>query len=137
MTTTKYKHNEYPLMRQALVQTGDRNFCTVIALAFALDISPAAAQKRLRALGRRKGKGVIFPVLLAAISSGGKSYTRLEKHPCTKAKTMITLMKLIPKRGTFLVHQTTHVAIVRDGKVMDWSEGRRKRINGVYRIEDK
>ena len=132
-----YKHTSYPTMRQALTANGDRNFCTVIALAFALDISPALAQKRLRAYGRRKGRGTSIFALLAAIKDGGKTTKMLEKHPCTKAKTMITLMKSIPKRGTFLVYQTTHVAIVRDGEVMDWSEGRRKRIISIYRIEDK
>jgi hypothetical protein len=131
-----YKHNHYSAMREALTATGDTNFCSVIALAFALDISPAQAQKRLREFGRRKGKGITLPVLLLAIVEGGRSYKRLTKHRCTKAKTMITLMKSIPKRGTFLVYQTTHVAIVRDGEVMDWSEGRRKRIIAVYRIED-
>ena len=132
-----YKQTSYPAMRNALLAKGDRNFCTVIALAFALDISPATAQKRLGRYGRRKGKGTSIYALLAAINDGGKTATLLKKHPCTKAKTMISLMKSIPRRGTFLVHQTTHVAIVRDGEVMDWSEGRRKRIAAIYRIEDK
>ena len=127
----------YHVARATLIGLGDRNFCTVIALAFALNISPRAAQNRLAAYGRRKGKGTTIYVLLAAITAGGKSWKRLEKHPCTKAKTMGSLMKTIPRRGTFLIYQTTHVAIVRDGEVMDWSEGRRKRIIAVYRIEDK
>ena len=51
-----------------------------------------------------------------------------------KSATVVTLAKELTE-GTYLVGTPGHVLCLRDGVVHDWTEGKRHRVEDVYRVE--
>ena len=121
---------------------GETNDCSVKAVAVVTGLSYAEAHALCRQFGRRNRKGM-FPIQYhAAIKSLGFTIEKLiagnangsTSHRLMKCKTIVTLGRNLPKRGVFLVRVRGHVLAARAGKIHDWTEGRRHRIEAIYRV---
>ncbi len=110
----------------------DNNFCTVVALAVTCQQSFGKAYHTMKRLGRKDGKGAILPVTHKAIEILGY---KAEQIDGLYGKQVKSLPKLLPRNGMFMVHVKGHVLAVRNGEVVDWTEGRAHRIIRVYKIE--
>jgi len=114
----------------------ENNYCAVIAVAVAADVSYGKARSYLFKEGRKTGKGT-YPVwTYRALAKLG--YTTAEyngKYP----KTLATAARVLPKRGMFLIHTRGHISAVKDGVLQDWAAatGSRKRVLDIYEIKPK
>lgn len=120
MATASRAHNE-------------NNDCTVKALTAATGLPYDDCHKALAKQGRKPRKGCHFHTVgkRAAADLGFLMETMDWRD--YDAKTMISAerdRKLA--KGRYVLQVRRHVAALVDGKVIDWSQGRRHRINDVY-----
>ena len=115
----------------ASISHNERKDCTVVAMALALDLDYKTVHSAMAIAGRKHGKACNFSVIgrKAAADLGFLMETLLDYS----AKTMITAER-DPKlaKGRYIIQIRRHVAALIDGKVIDWSQGRRKIINRIY-----
>ena len=121
--------------QQALYDIGknyynDTNNCSVVAVAISTGVAYGAAFKALEKRGRRRGQGVSNFNILKAIVDLGFMPDRVEGA----FKTVRTITDRLPSEGKYIVLVSGHILAVRDGKVLDWTEGRRHRIEQVYKV---
>ena len=114
---------------------GEHNDCTVKALTAATGLSYAECHAALAKAGRPHRKGCVFMVAgKAAAASLGWNMEMLSNSNF-RAKTMITAERdALFQRGRWVIQVSRHVAALIDGKVIDWSEGSRRRIQCAYRF---
>lgn len=108
----------------------DTNCCAVVAVANACDVGIGKAFHLLNSLGRVTGKGTPPAMSKRAIQKLGFSF---EYDHDYNGLTVNQLSKVIPK-GTYLVSVRRHVFTIKDGKVLDWTEGRRHRVLRVAKV---
>jgi hypothetical protein len=120
-------------MAKASAAHNENHDCTVKALTAATGRTYDECHKALSKAGRRNRHGCNWPVIgKRAAQSLGFLMEELDYRDYS-AKTMITAerdRKLA--KGNFVVRVRGHVAALVDGKVVDWSAGRRHRINNIY-----
>jgi hypothetical protein len=108
----------------------DNNFCTVVALAVTCGQAFGKAYHTMKRLGRQDGKGSW--AVLDGVKTLGYTAERVEG---LYGKQVKSLNKLLPRTGMYMVFVRGHVLAVRNGEVVDWTEGRAHRIIRVYKIE--
>ena len=137
----------------------ERNDCSVIAVALTCNVPYEYAHEALREAGRRDRGTVPNWVILQAINSIGgtigKSYIfELEKNSdgrktgevvnpdgqvvryiVNHAVTCRTIEKYADPDKRYLVFVRGHVLAVVDGKVQDWTEGRRFVVRSMMEVK--
>ena len=113
----------------------ETNDCTVRALTASTGLDYDVCHAQLAKQGRKNRKGCHWyiegPKAAEALGFTMRRLTRNE----FRAKTMITAERDPALRsGKFAVLVRGHVAGLVDGKVIDWSAGRRHRIHAVYEV---
>lgn len=113
----------------------EKNDCTVRALAVACDVSYRDAYLFMSRNGRRKNKGSYFHQVIAR--NGGEVLGRkIEAENLVPAKGIKTAFLRNPKlrTGTWLVHSTHHVAVIKNGKLIDSFDSSRKILDGAWKV---
>lgn len=131
-------------MSQASNLKGERNDCTVRAMTAATGLPYDVCHAEFAKAGRRKGCGVHFRVMGPSVAKKlGFNLRRMNRGEYIAqlgrtdreylAKTMITAERdKAFKSGNFIALVTRHAAAIVDGKVIDWSQGKAKRLQEVY-----
>lgn len=114
---------------------GERADCAVRAVAIATGEGYPMAHYALECQGRQMGEGTLLCDILTAVEELGYTWTKIESEDIP-ARTPTTLERL-NMQGQYIVNFRGHVAAMVDGKVLDWTAGRRHRILRMYRIEKK
>ena len=129
---------------KALKQVADKyyptetNYCTVIALAIALDIKFGAARSLLyRGVNRVTAKGTSIRALHLVMKQEGY---RAGWVTLPAAKTPVSAQRALSKTtGTYFIYTKNHVATVQDGVCEDWSNNDHRknldRVESIYKIE--
>jgi len=131
-----FKHSYEELAKVGRKYYNDTNFCTVIGLAVACDLSFGKARALAkRKVGRRDRRGLNLLEIIALYKMMGKN---LVPVPNVYGKTLATVSRNVPINGRYMFLTRTHCAVSRDGILEDWSADgdSRKRIDTVYKIED-
>jgi hypothetical protein len=126
---------DFETMAKASRALGEHNDCTVKALTAATGLPYDVCHAAMAKFGRPNRKGCNWH------SVGGKAaeylgfkMTQLD-YSRYNAKTMITAARDRNLRsGRYVVRVRGHVAALVDGKVIDWTAGRRHAIKAVYEI---
>ena len=114
----------------------ENNYCAVIAVAVAADVSYGKARSYLFKEGRKDGKGT-YPVwTYRALNNLGYG---IHDYSGRYSKTLATAARVLPKRGTFAIHTRGHISVVQDGVLQDWaaSTGSRKRVLDIVEIKPR
>lgn len=122
MATASRSHNE-------------TNDCTVKALTAATGLDYDTCHAALAKFGRKPRKGCVFHMVgkRAAQYLGWKMET-VSKHEL-RAKTITTAERdPVLRNGRWVLQVSRHVAACVDGKVIDWTQGRRHRLQCAYRF---
>ena len=90
----------------------ENNYCAVIAVAIAAEVSYGKARSYLFKEGRKDGKGT--PPLWTYRALNKLGYA-LHGYTGNYPKTLLTAARILPKRGTFLIHTRGHISAVKDG----------------------
>ena len=128
MKADKYEKLKKARYRKKLNETND---CSVMAIAIACRLSYKAAHDLMAEYGRRPRKGVHNFQILAAAKSLGFELTEVKN--VDKGFTACTIGNKC-KAGYYMAFVRGHVLGVVNGTVFDWTEGRRHRINLVYKV---
>lgn len=128
------KHEKYLLMKSESDRLGERNDCTVKAIAIAGRVPYKVAHKALARNGRRKRCGARNDVFFNAITDIGCYYSVIRpRQPNGSRYTAKTIGKAYP-RGYFIVQYYDHVAAMVNGEIADWTDERKHRVKALYRI---
>ena len=114
---------------------GETNDCTVRALTASTGLDYDICHAQLAKQGRKNRKGCHWytegPKAAKALGFEMRKMGRDEY----RAKTMITAERDTSLRsGRYCVLVRGHVAAMVDGKVVDWTQGRRHKIQAVYAV---
>ncbi len=112
----------------------DSGYCAVLAVALATDNSVGKAYHALREQGRQHAKGSHLHMILNATDALDHRMVALEGLvKCTVS----TIARQLPPTGKFMCLIKGHIFCVRDGVVLDWSEGRRHHIKAVWQVIER
>lgn len=126
------RYQDYEQIKRIAVKYyQDNNMCTVVALTAATGCSYGKAFNIYKKLGRKKRCGTYRDQQLKALDKLGYSLKDAPKY----CKTLGKAEELLPSKGTYWLYTRGHVACVVDGKLYDWSKGRRHRVIDIYKVE--
>lgn len=113
----------------------ETNDCTVRALTASTGLDYDVCHEQFRKQGRKNRKGCHFFVEgPKAAKALGFTMRKMERSEY-RAKTMITAERDSSiASGRYCVLVRGHVAALVDGKVIDWSQGRRHNIKAIYHV---
>ena len=112
----------------------ETNDCSVKAVSILCDVPYHVAHKALKLQGRKNRKGSNYFSIMFAIKSLGFKVQEV-KHI---AKTMTTITRdPVVQDGYFAVFTRGHIASVVNGKVEDWTDGRRHKVKEVVKVMPK
>ena len=113
----------------------EKNDCGVTAIAIATGIGYDKAHKLFCLLGRKPRRGVSFNMLESAIQFivGSLPEFKVILKPNGSQYTGVTIGKALPK-GKYILLFRGHAAALVDGVIEDWTDGRRKRILGYFKV---
>lgn len=128
--------NLFNEINKTSIALGERNDCTVKAVALTAKVDYAVAHKALSKAGRRKGSGAYRHQQVIALEAIGAKRVVLETpmQPNGSRYTTKTITKALPGKGNFYVFTARHALAVIDGVVEDWSATRAKRVTEVWEI---
>lgn len=141
---------EYAQAKDAAAATGDKNDCSVRAVATGCGISYEVAQATLAEMGRKKGEGAISAHVKMAIRHHGFNIVYLSPakiialypHPHNTLQNVTTRhpqrfkkvwAEKLPER--VIIETADHVVAVVDGRVHDWAMNHALRATGVWALE--
>lgn len=130
-----FKHSYSELTKVGTLYYKDKNFCTVIGLAIACDLSFGKARAIAeRTVKRVKGRGLNVWSIHKLYMSMGKE---LVSVPNIYGATLGTVSNNVPLKGRYMFLTASHCAVSRDGVLEDWSaKGSRHRVKYCYKIKN-
>ncbi len=118
-------------MAEASRSHGEHNDCTVKALTAATGLDYDTCHAALAAEGRRNRRGCNWFTM--GPRAANKLGFNMERITGYSAKTMISAERdRRLAKGRFVAQVRGHVAAVVDGNVVDWTQGRRHKIQYIY-----
>lgn len=110
----------------------DKGFCAVVAVAVACGVGFGKAYHTLKRQGRIHGNGTYTRDIMQALETLGMKMTPIEGVHGRQVRTMPKVLG----KGMFIVFIRGHVLTIRDGQVVDWTEGRAHRVIHAWKIEE-
>ena len=131
----------FDLVQRESDSMGERNDCTVCAVAVACQIPYAEAHQYLRSLGRKRGHGWFeanhwrgmrhISGYIDNLNKIGIEYEKIE----VRSRTVSQIEREL-RTGHYMVKVRGHVLALVNGKVEDWTAGRKHQIKAVYKIKN-
>lgn len=128
-------------VKQVSDKYGEGNDCTVKAVAIACQVPYEEAHAYLTKLGRRKGRGWYHASHMRGakfvkgyidnLDKLGIEYTSVDFNSRTVSQIEREL-----KDGNYIVQVNGHALALVNGKVEDWTAGRKHHVKQVWRIEN-
>jgi len=116
---------------------GEKNDCAVLAVAVVCNASYEEAHATLKRLGRKDGKGTPVEVIFAAVRALGCHVTfgdRINHNGRNMQRLTVRRVGAAIPKGRWLVLCRGHVLAVKDGEVMDWTDGRRHQARFAWQV---
>jgi len=124
---------EYEQVKEASWKSGESRDCTVRSIALTTGEGYEMAHYALEEQGRVRRMSTSICSMFDACKSLGYKMERMKPEEYAGAKTAISAARMnLP--GRYILSFSGHVAAMIDGKVLDWTEGRRHRIERIYRV---
>lgn len=128
---------KYDELKRAGRALGETNDCSVVSWSVVTGDDYAVAHNKVSRLALRpQGNGPKWGNLIAAYLHDGWRLENVTAEVRGRGgKTVTSIGRLgLPGRHLVVVGNGSHVLGVRDGEVIDWSEGRRHRACQVWRV---
>ena len=122
---------DYKELAAASAEMGEGKDCAVRALTAVSGRQYKHVHEFCKFYGRRKGGGTAWSTIWA--TAHALNLKKMETNRFT-AKTVTTLERQLPKKGKFLISTRRHILAAVDGKIIDWTKGRRHRVLRVWEI---
>ena len=117
----------------------DRNFCTVAALAMALDWSFGKAHRHMAKNGRKNKRGMYSAVWIPALEDAANKEGKTVTDITSNGYRGMTIGRFARerRRGVYVIKVRGHALCIRDGVMHDWTAdtaGRRKIVQ-ILKVE--
>ena len=122
---------EYQSLNNETRAFGEHNDCVVKAIALVCNVSYNQAHMWCAIYGRKFGQGMFTHDWMLLLAD--RSY-RLEHHQVQQKTTYSVLRERRMEQGTWLIFTKHHVAVMKGGKLHDFTSGRQVRILGVMKV---
>jgi len=106
--------------------------CAVRAVAIVSGETYRSVHAAFARAGRRPRKATSFFITCSALVRLGLKIENVRAQ--FKAKTIVTLGRELPKKGSFLIRVKQHILAAVDGEILDWTDGRRHRITEIWEV---
>lgn len=114
---------------------GERNDCTVRALAVTTGLPYDVCHAALKKRGRKKGRGAYFHQWNGAAADLGFKLVPCSNEVMSRPRQqLVTVARRLPRGRRFLLHVRGHVAGFNGVEVVDWAAGRRHHVRAVYEV---
>lgn len=124
--------NEYLRVHKERETLDDTNACTVVSVAIVGGISYEQAYQICFNHGRKHGRGMPIPQHLDAIAEVGYDAIPVTLRP-NRHLTPTTVGRFY-RKGTYLAYTASHVLVVRDGVVHDWTNLSKRPIEQMFEL---
>jgi len=111
---------------------GETKDCAVKAVAIVTNTPYKVVHQMMAKNGRRPRQGTPMIVTMAVLKQLGVYVEKADDQ--FRARTINQLKYDLPKKGRYLVRTSRHILACVDGKICDWTEGRRHRPKEFYQI---
>ena len=136
-------YNEYKRLKELAEMMGDRGSCGPIALAAATGIKYQEAFNIYAEEGRKKGHGVYDHQIVNATKRSGfypcqhSPRYLMGDYKYANTMTFNNAAKVLDKDKTYMLVGSSHVATLRNGRVIDWTQGRKLQVQWVIELQDE
>jgi len=148
---TSIRTGEFNQLVAASNAIGEKNDCSVKAVALACGVEYEVAHRVLASHGRRKGHGAYTTDILKAVDDLGFKPQRIfnqdfiDQYPKGHRDVLRSVTTHHPARfndvwadgNTYMMFTRSHVLTVINGVNHDWTNGRAMRVISVYKITKK
>jgi len=110
-------------------QLRDTNACGLIAIAIATNKTFGEVHAIFKRLGRKNRQGVSTAQMQRVLNILGFKIVKLSEW---KGKTCTTLT--LPRKDNYIALTASHALAVKFGLIKDWTDGRRHRIQQVWKV---
>lgn len=131
---TDAKTRRFNLIERTSNKFGERNDCTVKAVAMACRVSYTEAHVACESLGRRRHKGMQNMHVLFVAKKLGFTLTPVKLKRKNGSKFTQRTVGVKCKNGYYMAFVRGHVLPVINGEVYDWSKGRCFHVREVWKI---
>lgn len=121
---------------RASERLGEANDCTVKAISIAGRVPYNVAYDACKAEGRRYRCGMYPTQWKRAILRVGCAYIEVAKNPLQRNGSRYTVKTIGQKypQGYYIVKVRGHALAMVNGQVLDWTEGRKHRVQEVIKV---
>jgi hypothetical protein len=140
-------HPAYREMRGKSDAFEELNDCSVVATAIAAGLTYRKSRGLYRRAGRKKGCGVNYDIIEQVMSSlKDDHHIRCVRYPFHvrlklmesknggRALTFNNVVKVLEDSKRYIIVGKDHMVACLDGRIADWSEGTRYRVENIYEI---
>lgn len=120
-------------------ELGETNDCSVVALTHGTGLDYRQVHAAMKKAGRRNRRGAYLHQVEAAARSLGFELKDVSADvlPPFRRVTVNRIPAYLDRTKNYFVHVRKHFLCVKEGKVADWTEGRRHQVRRVYEIVKK
>lgn len=123
------KNHNFTSISEVSNKYGEKNDCVVKALSLVSGYSYEKVHNYLRKKGRKFGNGTLKQIWIPAMRDMGIK----DNQSRFNGKTTMNL-RVPNRKSNYLILSSRHVAAMIEGKVQDWSDGRRTRVLEVWGV---
>ena len=134
-------HPAYKTMQVKSDSYQESNDCSVVATAIAAGITYDKSRHMYRRAGRRKGCGVNYVMIDRVLDTIGcvrypfsVRLRLMEEKNGGRQLTFNNVVKLLDGSKRYIIVGKDHMVACLDGRIADWSEGTRHRVENIYEI---
>jgi len=124
----------FKTLQESSIFHGERNDCTVKALAIAGGLTYGVAHTMLAKRGRKFCKGAYTRDVISALTELGKTIEYVTEHASFKNIKTIKSLKMLNLKACYLITTAQHILTMKDGVIHDWTNERLHRIKEIYRV---
>lgn len=113
--------------------------CVPISISIATGIDLGLVFAILKKNGRTPRDGTVFCVTIDSLEEMGFLTLELNTSETFEeytSKTLVTLTRELPKKGTYLIITKQHISCFKDGELHDWCKNRKFRVECVFKLID-
>jgi hypothetical protein len=125
---------KYAALAESSKFHGEKNDCTVKALAISGNLTYGVAHTMMAKRGRKPRMGSHTAYVISALQELGKNVEHVSERASFQNVKTIKAIQSLNLRGCYLIRTSGHILAMESGIVHDWTANRCHRICDIYRV---
>lgn len=128
--------DKYTTLSEASKFHGEKNDCTVKALAIAGNLTYGVAHTMMAKRGRKFRSGSLTAHVISSLNEIGKRVENVSNAASFSNVKTIKGLQMLNLRGCYIIRTSGHVLAMDGGIIHDWTVNRCHRIVEIYRVSE-